>query len=95
MSMLCNNVTIKGVTMDDIKLKIREFLSRSLRNCSVGDDDDFFELGLVNSLFAIQIVIFIEKNFGIELEDEDLNLDKIRTINSLVQLVDEKLGVAV
>ena len=76
--------------MDDVRIKIRTYLARSLRNKDFDDNDDLFKMGLVHSLFAIQLVVFIEKNFGIELENEDLNFDKIRSVNDLIQLVEKK-----
>ena len=51
------------------------------------DDEDIFETGLVNSLFAMQLVMFVEKEFGIEVADDDLSLDNFRTVNAMSQLV--------
>lgn len=76
--------------MDTIKSKIKIFLSRALRERELKDDDDLFQLGLMHSLFAIQLILFIEKECGIELEDTDLDLEKIKTISQIVQLVKQK-----
>jgi acyl carrier protein len=73
-----------------ISMKIKDYLSRSLRNYEIKQDDNIFELGIVHSLFAIQLILFIEKSFGIELEDEDLDFDRIKTVNDIVQLIEDK-----
>lgn len=78
--------------MENIKIQIRNFLLRSLREKKIEDTDDLFKIGLVHSLFSIQLIIFIEKTFDIELNDEDLDLKKIRTINDIDQLVKEKIS---
>jgi len=70
-----------------IKSKIKEYLMRSVRNYEIKDDYNIFELGIVHSLFTIQLIMFIEKNFGIELEDEELDIEKIKTVNDMVELI--------
>jgi len=74
------------------KEKIREFLSRFLRHHQLGDDEDIFSLGFVNSLFAMQLVTFIEKEFEVTIESEDLELDNFRSVNSMDALVGRKLS---
>jgi methoxymalonate biosynthesis acyl carrier protein len=76
----------------EIKLKIRAFLSKYLRSHEPGDDEDIFALGLVNSLFAMQLVSFVEKEFGITVEQEDLEIENFSTINAIAALVERKAG---
>jgi acyl carrier protein len=54
------------------------------------DDDDIFALGLINSLFAMQMVLWVEKEFGIKVEDEDLDIENFNTINALAGFVERK-----
>lgn len=75
---------------EDIRNKIRSYLGRSLKNKEFGNDDDLFKMGLLHSLFAIQLIVFIEKHFNIELDGEDVSFEKIRTVNDLVRLVSSK-----
>lgn len=72
----------------EIKTAVMAFLTRSLRNKDLKDDDNIFELGLVHSLFMIQLIMFIEKNFQLELEDEDLEMEQIQTVNDIVGLIE-------
>lgn len=76
--------------MDDRKAKIREFLSRFFRNHDLKNDEDIFALGFVNSLLAMQLVNFVEKEFSVTVEDEDLDLDNFRTIDNLDALIGRK-----
>lgn len=77
--------------MDFRKEKIKEFLSRLMRNHDLKDDEDIFALGFINSLAALQLVQFLEKEFGVTIGDEDLELDNFRTLNSMDQLLERKL----
>ena len=80
--------------MDHCKAKVRDFLGKFFRNHEVADDDDIFALGFVNSLLAIQLVSFIEKEFAVTIEDEDLDLDNFRSLNAIDALVTRKSAEA-
>ena len=77
--------------MDFRKEKIKEFLSKLMRNHDLKDDEDIFALGFINSLAALQLVQFLEKEFAVTIGDEDLELDNFRTLNSMDQLLERKL----
>ena len=77
--------------MDYRKDKIKQFLSKLMRNHDLKDDDDIFALGFINSLAALQLVNFLEKEFSITIEDEDLDLNNFRTLNSMDGLLERKL----
>jgi methoxymalonate biosynthesis acyl carrier protein len=77
--------------MVEIKETIKLFLSKFFRKYELGDDEDLFSLGFVNSLFAMQLVMFLEKEFNIQVENKDLNMDNFRTINSIASFVTQKV----
>lgn len=77
--------------MDYIKKTIKNFFSEFIGDVELEDGDDYFESGIVNSLFAMQLVLFVEKTFEIQLTGEDLDIKKINTINAVVDLVNTKL----
>ena len=80
--------------MDQNQLKIKEFLSRFFKNHDLQPEEDIFALGFVNSLLAMQLVAFVEKEFGVQIADEDLDLDNFRSIRAISSLVDRKTSAA-
>lgn len=72
---------------DDIRTSIRAFISAKFPQISLADDEDIFALGFVNSLFAMELVMFVEKTFGVRVPNEQLKLDNFRTLNSMAELV--------
>lgn len=80
--------------MDQTQEKIKEFLSRFFKNHDLQPEEDIFALGFVNSLLAMQLVAFVEKEFAIRVEDEDLDLDNFRSIQAISNLVAKKSGAA-
>ena len=81
--------------MDEQKSKIRTFLSKHLRNHDLSDEADIFGLGFVNSLFAMQLVMFVEREFEITIENEDLDIENFRSVNAIVKLVGKKTATFV
>lgn len=79
--------------MEAAKVKIKQFLSRFFRKHELQDDDDIFSLGFVNSLFAMQLVMFLEKEFHIRVVNKDLDINNFRSINKIVELIERKAGV--
>ena len=78
--------------MKEYKQKIKTFLFQYIRNQNVEDDTDIFAGGFVSSLFAMQLITFLENEFSIKIDNEDLNLDNFRSINALAMLVEKKAG---
>jgi methoxymalonate biosynthesis acyl carrier protein len=76
--------------MDDCKIKIKGFLSRFFQTAELKENDDIFALGFVNSLFAMEMIIWVEKEFGIQVEDEDLDIENFNTIVAIANLVARK-----
>jgi methoxymalonate biosynthesis acyl carrier protein len=71
----------------DPRSDLRAFLGTRFPDIQLGDEDDIFELGFVNSLFAMELVLFIERTFAFELPNEDLTLDNFRTVRAMAELV--------
>ena len=76
----------------DIKQAVRQFISSAVRLPDLGDDDNLFESGIVNSLFAVQLMTFVEKTFGIEVEADDLDIENFKSLNATTDFVVRKNG---
>lgn len=79
---------------EKIAAPVREFISRSFHDQQVADGDDIFALGFANSLFAMQLVAFVEKQFSLEIDSEDLEIDNFRSIDAISRLIERKLAPA-
>jgi len=72
------------------KEAIRNFILDSINIPDLNDDDNLFESGIVNSLFAVQLMTFLEKSFDIEVTMDDLSMDNFESINSTSSFVQKK-----
>jgi len=75
-----------------IKATVKQFISRSSNITNMDDDDNLFESGLVNSLFAVQLMTFIENTFAIEVGMEDLDIENFKSLNATTAFVLKKTG---
>ncbi|EPY06544.1 acyl carrier protein [Paenibacillus sp. E194] len=77
--------------------EIRNFIHQNMLisedDIDFSDDDNYFKLGFVNSLFGMKLVNFVEQKFGIEVENEDMDLKNFSTVNSLLALIHKKINV--
>lgn len=56
------------------------------------DSDNIFSKGFVNSLFAMKLLNFIEKEFEIKVEDEDIEIANFSSIDNIINLIQRKKG---
>ena len=76
----------------EIKETVRNFILRSITLPDLKDDDNLFESGIVNSLFAVQLMTYIEKTFGIEVGMDDLDIENFKSLNATTAFVLKKSG---
>lgn len=69
---------------------IRRFIQERYPTAEVRDSDDIFSLGYINSLFAMELVVFIERTYGIQIPNEELSIDNFRTIQNMAAVVDRQ-----
>lgn len=76
--------------VSSVKPVIHAFVDRFFGDSTLEDDQDMFETGYVNSMFALQLVQFVEGEFGITVDSDDLELDNFRTVSSIARFVEGK-----
>lgn len=81
------------MTQEEIVAAIGGFIRKQLRT-ELGPDDPIFGSGLANSLFSMQLVLFVEREFGISVLNEDLEMSNFETIGAVARLVARKNGLA-
>ena len=75
-----------------VKQTVRDFILRSVPIKKLEDDDDLFATGIVNSLFAVQLMTFVEKAFAIDVDVDDLDIANFKSLNATTAFVLRKNG---
>jgi methoxymalonate biosynthesis acyl carrier protein len=81
---------IRRMDTNEIKARVRGFIQGFVRGHEIADGEDIFASGFVNSMFALQLVQFVEGEFSIAVEDDDLELDNFRSVDAIAALVQRK-----
>ncbi|MGN7610524.1 acyl carrier protein [Magnetococcales bacterium HHB-1] len=79
-------------TSEEIMEEARDFIGQFISNPDIDADVDLFAEGLVNSLFAMQLVLFVEQKYGIKVENEDLDYENFKSLNTIVQFIQKRSG---
>lgn len=72
----------------NIKDKVRNFVMQYVGENSLKDDENMFELGLVNSLFGMQLIRFVEDEFDIAVSNDELDISNFQSIDAITSLVE-------
>ncbi len=64
-----------------------EFIEGRYPDITLAPADDIFALGFVNSLFAMELVMFLENTFGFTVPNDALKLDNFRSVQAMTSLV--------
>jgi methoxymalonate biosynthesis acyl carrier protein len=75
---------------NNVKETVRNFINNSINIDGLGDDENLFESGIVNSLFAVQLMTFVERNFRIEIGMEDLDVENFKSISATAMFIERK-----
>jgi acyl carrier protein len=81
------------VADDHIRTPIIGFLESRFPGIALEPTEDIFARGFVNSLFAMELVLFLENTFAFTVPSEVLQLDNFRTVASMAALVERHVGV--
>jgi len=75
--------------MDKIKQLIMQFFIEKEKGKAdaLTEDTDLFKGGYVNSLFAIEMVMYLEDTFKIKIKNQDINEKNFKTIRSIAEVV--------
>ncbi|MGZ4432665.1 MAG: acyl carrier protein [Trebonia sp.] len=79
---------------DSLLTPIAEFIEGRFPDIRLAPEDDIFALGFVNSLFAMELVMFLETTFAFTVPNEALQLDSFRSVQAMAALVKEHAGLA-
>ena len=75
--------------------ELRRFVTDNFMFGKVGngfaDDDSFLERGIIDSTGVMELVAFLEEQYGIRLHDKDLIPDNLDSINGLARFVGSRL----
>lgn len=78
----------------DFRTELRRFIAERFLSkvglLSFADDDSFMEKGIIDSTGVLELVEFIEDNFAVRVEDEDIVPDNLDSLDKIVTFLTRK-----
>ncbi len=80
---------------DTILPKVSEFVAKEILkqpDRQIGVDEPLISGGLIDSFHLVDLALFVEEEFGVRIEDFELNVDTFDTLAQLTALIQERQG---
>ena len=81
--------------MSEIRDKVRNFIIENFlfgKDDGLTDETSFLEGGIIDSTGILELVSFLEEEFGIAVEDEELIPEYLDSIKNVVGYLEGKIG---
>jgi acyl carrier protein len=75
--------------------KVDKFISEQFifdEDKKISPEDSLLETGTIDSTGVLELVLFLEETFSIQVADEDLIPDNLDSINKIAAFVDRKIA---
>lgn len=69
---------------------IDEHLRKMQKQASYSDGDNIFKKRIVNSLFAMRLLKFMEEKFQISVTPEDLKPENFSSVDNMIRFIESK-----
>lgn len=79
------------MNIQHIKGEVKQFLVNSFRIKDIGYSDNLLDTGAMHSLFFIQLLVFIEKKYKIDLDVGEFNPAQLTSIDAIAHFISNKL----
>ena len=81
------------MTHEEVEAQILDLLEEICEEEAVREerDIDLFEAGLLDSMAAIEVLVAIEENFGVEIAPTEVEREEMNTVNKIIHQVEIRL----
>ncbi|MBW3096552.1 acyl carrier protein [Pseudohoeflea coraliihabitans] len=76
-----------SVNIETVRGTIAEMLAARDQEADFADDESLFDSGRLDSIAAVNLLLALENDYGVDLSDPDFNVSQIDTLQEIVQLV--------
>jgi len=85
--------------MEQTREMIRQYIANNILFSDNGypysDEASFLGEGIVDSMNVLELVMFVEQNFGVKVEDQDIIPENFDSVAKLATYVESKVKLAV
>jgi acyl carrier protein len=78
---------------DEMKVKLAEYLAKDILKQPkrmINPDEALLSSGLIDSFHLVDLALYVEDNFGVHIDDSELNASTFDSLNGLVALIQSR-----
>ncbi|MFZ0544606.1 MAG: acyl carrier protein [Candidatus Promineifilaceae bacterium] len=79
--------------MDNIEQQLKDFISQEFlgdKPGTVSASDNLIEDGIIDSLAILMLIKYIEDQFSVTIEPEDVTLDNFESVGTISRLIEKR-----
>ena len=79
---------------DDIEKRIKEFIVKSILkqpSRTLASSEPLISSGLIDSFSLVDLAVYVEDEFGVHIDDSELNSDTFDTMAQLIELINNRI----
>jgi len=84
------------VEQSSVKQKIRDFITETFLigedKSKLADSDSFMQKEIIDSTGVLELATFVESEFGITIEDNEMVPDNLDSIDNLARFISRKIS---
>lgn len=81
------------MTTDEMKSKLTEYLAKEILrqpNRIIQPEEALLSSGLINSFHLVDLALFVEDNFGVHIDNSELNASTFDSLDGLIALIQSR-----
>ncbi len=81
------------MTNDELKTKLAEYLAQDVLKQpgrSIRPDEALLSSGLIDSFHLVDLALYVEDNFGVHIDDSELNASTFDSLEQLAGLIQSR-----
>jgi acyl carrier protein len=78
---------------DEMKIKLAGYLTKEILkqpNRVIQSDEALLTTGLIDSFHLVDLALFVEDNFGVHIDDSELNASTFDSMDELITLIQSR-----
>jgi acyl carrier protein len=78
---------------DEIKIKLAGYLTKEILkqpNRVIQSDEPLLTTGLIDSFHLVDLALFVEDNFGVHIDDSELNASTFDNMDELIAFIQSR-----
>ena len=78
---------------DEMKVKLADYMAKEILrqpNRVIQSDEALLTSGLIDSFHLVDLALYVEDNFGVHIDDSELNASTFDSLDGLIALIQSR-----